>query len=89
MTVTLWWTLLIIAGLVIANLWLLRRNKKLQQQKPQRDIRQKKTTEGAVTGTIVAASGTDGSRIKQVDTNHHQSASEGSSDDSGSGGADQ
>lgn len=86
MTVTLWWTLLIIAGLVIANLWLIRRNKKLQQQKPQREIRQKKAAEGAVTGTIVAGSGTDGSRIKQVDTDHHHSSPEGSSDGSGSSG---
>jgi membrane protein implicated in regulation of membrane protease activity len=86
MTVTLWWTLIIIVGLVIANLWLLRRNKKLQQQKPQREIRQKKTAEGAVTGTIVAGSGTDGSRIKQVDTDHHHSASDGGSDSSGSSG---
>lgn len=85
MTVTLWWTLIIIVGLVIANLWLLRRNKKLQQQKPQREIRQKKTAEGAVTGTIVAGSGTDGSRIKQVDTDHH-SASDGGSDSGGSSG---
>lgn len=89
MTVTLWWTLLVIAGLVIANLWLLRRNKRLQQQKPQREIRQKKTADGAVTGTIVAGSGTDGSRIKQVDTdNHHNSPSEGGSDGGSSGGAD-
>ncbi|WP_127021908.1 hypothetical protein [Rheinheimera mangrovi] len=86
MTVTLWWTLIIIVGLVIANLWLLRRNKKLQQQKPQREIRQKKTAEGAVTGTIVAGSGTDGSRIKQVDTPHHHSVSESGSDSSGSSG---
>ncbi|MBU0914254.1 MAG: hypothetical protein KKF22_17115 [Gammaproteobacteria bacterium] len=86
MTVTLWWTLLIIAGLVIANLWLLRRNKKLQQQKPQREVRQKKTAEGAVTGTIVAGSGTDGSRIKQVDTDNHHSASDGGSDGGGSSG---
>lgn len=87
MTVTLWWTLIIIVGLVIANLWMLRRNKKLQQQKPQREIRQKKMAEGAVTGTIVAGSGTDGSRIKQVDTDHHHhSASDGGSDSSGSSG---
>lgn len=86
MTVTLWWTLIIIVGLVIANLWLLRRNKKLQQQKPQREIRQKKTAEGAVTGTIVAGSGTDGSRIKQVDTDHHHNSSDGGSDGGGSSG---
>lgn len=42
MTMTLWWTLLIIFGLVLANLWLIRRNKKLQQEKPKREIRQKK-----------------------------------------------
>ncbi len=86
MTMTLWWTLLIIFGLVLANLWLIRRNKKLQQEKPIREIRQKKTAEGGVTGTIVAGSGTDGSRIKQVDTDHHHSSSDGGSDSGGSGG---
>ena len=86
MTTTLWWTLLIIFGLVLANLWLIRRNKKLQQEKPKREIRQKKTAEGGVTGTIVAGSGTDGSRIQQVDTDHHHSSSEGGSDSGGSGG---
>ena len=86
MTMTLWWTLLIIFGLVLANLWLIRRNKKLQKEKPKREIRQKKTAEGGVTGTIVAGSGTDGSRIKQVDTDHHHSSSEGGSDSGGSGG---
>lgn len=86
MTTTLWWTLLIIFGLVLANLWLIRRNKKLQQEKSKREIRQKKTAEGGVTGTIVAGSGTDGSRIKQVDTDHHHSSSEGGSDSGGSGG---
>ena len=86
MTVTLWWTLLIIAGLVLANLWLMRRNKKRLQEKPKREVRQKKTAEGGVTGTIVAGSGTDGSRIKQVDTTHHHSASDSGSDSSGSSG---
>ena len=86
MTMTLWWTLLIIFGLVLANLWLIRRNKKSQQEKPLREIRQKKTAEGGVTGTIVAGSGTDGSRIKQVDTDHHHSSSDGGSDSGGSGG---
>lgn len=86
MTTTLWWTLLIIFGLVLANLWLIRRNKKLQQEKPKREIRQKKNAEGGVTGTIVVGSGTDGSRIKQVDTDHHHSSSEGGSDSGGSGG---
>jgi membrane protein implicated in regulation of membrane protease activity len=86
MTVTLWWTLIIIVGLVLANLWLIRRNKKLQQQKPKREVGQKKTAEGGVTGTIVAGSGTDGSRIKQVDTDHHHSSSDGGSDGGGSSG---
>lgn len=86
MTLTLWWTLFIIIGLVIANLWLLRRNKKLQQQKPKREIRPKNTAQGAVTGTLAAGSGTDGSRIKQVDTGNHHSSSEGCSD--GGGGSD-
>ncbi len=86
MTMTLWWTLLIIFGLVLANLWLIRRNKKLQQEKPKREIRQKKTAQGGGPGTIVAGSGTDGSRIKQVDTDHHHSSSEGGSDSGGSGG---
>ncbi len=88
MTVTLWWTLIIIAGLVLANLWLIRRNKKLQQQKPKREVGQKKTAEGGVTGTIVAGSGTDGSRIKQVDTDHHHSSSDGGSDGGGSSSGD-
>jgi len=86
MTVTLWWILLIIAGLVLANLWLMRRNKKRLQEKPKREVGQKKTTEGGVTGTIVAGSGTDGSRIKQVDTDHHHSSSDGGSDGGGSSG---
>ncbi len=42
MTVTLWWTLIIIAGLVLANLWLIRRNKKLQQEKPKEKSDRKK-----------------------------------------------
>ena len=86
MTVTVWLTLIIIAGLVLANLWLMRRNKKRLQEKPKREVGQKKTAEGAVTGTIVAGSGTDGSRIKQVDTDHHHSSSDGGSDGGGSSG---
>lgn len=84
MTMTLWWTLVIIFGLVLANLWLIRRNKKLRQNSLKQKIEQKKTSDGGVTGTIAATSGTDGSRIKQVDTDHHSPSDTGS--DGGSGG---
>lgn len=85
MTLNLCWMLLIIFGLVLGNLWLLRLNKKRQQVKPRKEIKQKKTTEGGVTGTIVAGSGTEVHKNKQLDTDHHNS-SEGGSD--GGGGTD-
>lgn len=84
MTMTLGWTLLLLCGLVMANLWLLRRNKR-RQQESKRAISQRKTADGGVTGSVVASSGTDVSRTKQVDTDHH-SPSDGGSD--GSGGSD-
>lgn len=84
MTATFWWILLIALGIIIGNLWLIRRSKGLVA-KPKTEITQKKSAEGGVTGTVVAGSGTDASRIKQVDTDHHNS-SDGSSDGGGSGG---
>jgi Na+/glutamate symporter len=83
MTATFWWILAIVLGIIVGNLWLIRRSKGLEKTTTT-EVTQKKTTEGAVTGTVVAASGTDASRIKQVDTDHHSSSEGGSDGGSGS-----
>lgn len=83
MTATFWWILAIVLGIIVGNLWLIRRSKGLEKTITT-EVTQKKTTEGAVTGTVVAASGTDASRIKQVDTDHHSSSEGGSDGGSGS-----
>ncbi len=83
MTVTFWWILVVALGIIIGNLWLIRRSKGLDA-KAKTEVSQKKSTEGGVTGTVVASSGTDASRIKQVDTDHHSTSDGGS--DGGSGG---
>ncbi len=82
MTATFWWILVLALGIIIGNLWLIRRSKGLDAKT---EVTQKKSTEGGITGTVVAGSGTDASRIKQVDTDHH-SPSDGGSDGGGSGG---
>jgi Protein of unknown function (DUF2897) len=84
MTATFWWILAIVLGIIVGNLWLIRRSKGLDKTTIT-EVTQKKNSEGAVTGTVVAASGTDASRIKQVDTDNH-SPSEGGSD--GGSGSD-
>lgn len=83
---TLGWMLLLIVALVVVNLWMMRRNKKILPKKALRTVKQQKTAEGGVTGTIVSGSSTDASRVKQVDTDH-RSPSDGDSDGSG-GSAD-
>lgn len=86
MTATFWWILVLVLGIIIGNLWLIRRSNTALKKKPQTEITQKKSTEGGITGSVVAGSGTDGSRIKQVDTDHHHSSSDGGSDGGGSSG---
>lgn len=86
MTATFWWILFVVLGIIIGNLWLIRRSSKGLQKKPQTELDQKKSTEGGVTGTVVAGTGTDGSRIKQVDADNHHNTSDSGSD--GGGGSD-
>jgi len=83
MTASFWWILVIALGIIIGNLWLIRRSKGLNA-KTKTEVSQKNSTEGGVTASVVASSGTDASRIKQVDTDHHSQSDGGS--DGGSGG---
>lgn len=77
MTSNFWWVLLIALGVILGNLWLIRRSKGLDS-KSKTEIIQPKSAEGGITGTVVAGTGTDTSRIKQVDTGHHSSSDAGS-----------
>jgi hypothetical protein len=83
MTASFWWILVVALGIILGNLWLIRRSKGLDA-KAKTEVSQKTSTEGGVTGSVVASSGTDASRIKQVDTDHHNTSDGGS--DGGSGG---
>lgn len=84
MNSSFWWILLIALGIILGNLWLIRRSKGLDN-KSKTEVIQPKSAEGGITGTVVASTGTDASRIKQVDTEHH-STSEAGSDGGGSSG---
>jgi hypothetical protein len=83
MTATFWWILAIVLGIIVGNLWLIRRSKGLKPA-TKTEVTQKKSTDGGVTGTVVASTGTDGSRIKQVDADNHGASDVGS--DGGGGG---
>lgn len=89
MTPTFWWILVVVLGIVIGNLWLIRRSKgKGLPQNPQTKTGQDKTTEGAITGTLIASNSLDSHKIKQADTDHHQSPSDSGSDSSSDSGSD-
>jgi hypothetical protein len=71
MTAAFWWILLLAFGLILGNLWMLKRSKRLDEQAKAK-FRRKKATGAGVTATAVAASPTDSSRLTQVAPDQHK-----------------
>ncbi|WP_337840296.1 DUF2897 family protein [Rheinheimera sp.] len=84
MTLTFWWVLVLVLGIVIGNLWLLRTNKAQDEKWRQHQAQRDKNQDGATTGTALTSAVTPVASQKKTDASPTETDSAGS-DQGGSG----